>query len=175
MHVWRKPAQAYDRYCPLPTVKHGGGSVMIWAAVLWFSVGPIVTLKGRITEEKYREILVDQVHPVMQTLFPAGDGIFHDEIMHLSLQRVMSSNGLMNTRMMLNMHFGPLSPDLEIIEPLWSILVFNTELISSTDISPRIFKEWYSIHLNTIQHLYESILMQIQAVLHAKGCPTLYQ
>ncbi|GFW43449.1 DDE_3 domain-containing protein [Trichonephila clavipes] len=44
-----------------------------------FSAGPIITLKGRITGEKYREILADHVHPRMQTLFPAGDGIFQDD------------------------------------------------------------------------------------------------
>jgi 23S rRNA-/tRNA-specific pseudouridylate synthase len=49
VHVWRTPAQAYERDCLLPTVNHGGGSVMVWAAVSWFSAGPIVTLKGRIT------------------------------------------------------------------------------------------------------------------------------
>ncbi|GFX59419.1 DDE_3 domain-containing protein [Trichonephila clavipes] len=29
--------------------------------------------------KKYREILADQVHPMMQTLFPAGNGIFQDD------------------------------------------------------------------------------------------------
>ncbi|GFX82193.1 DDE_3 domain-containing protein [Trichonephila clavipes] len=38
-----------------------------------------MTLKGRITGEKYKEILADQVHPKMQTLFPTGDGIFQDD------------------------------------------------------------------------------------------------
>ncbi|GFW99651.1 aldehyde dehydrogenase X, mitochondrial [Trichonephila clavipes] len=58
---------------------YGGGSVMLWAAMSWFSAGPIVTLKGRITGEKYREVLADQVYPMMKTLFPAEDGgIFQD-------------------------------------------------------------------------------------------------
>ncbi|GFV22233.1 hypothetical protein TNCV_1405321 [Trichonephila clavipes] len=43
------------------------------------SAGPIVTLKGRITGEKYKEILANQVHIVMQTLFTARDGIFQDD------------------------------------------------------------------------------------------------
>ncbi|GFV03902.1 DDE_3 domain-containing protein [Trichonephila clavipes] len=76
---WRAPVPAYDRDCLLPTVKHGDGSVMIWAVVSWFSAGLIVTLNGRITREKYREILADQIYSMMQTLFSAGDGIFqHD-------------------------------------------------------------------------------------------------
>ncbi|GFU91603.1 hypothetical protein TNCV_2543671 [Trichonephila clavipes] len=29
--------------------------------------------------EENRDILADQVHPMMQTLYPAGDGIFRDD------------------------------------------------------------------------------------------------
>ncbi|GFT48177.1 DDE_3 domain-containing protein [Trichonephila clavipes] len=65
------PMTIQSRLSP-PTVKHGGGSVMIWALMSWFSDGPILTLKGRIIGEKTTEIL-DQVHPMMRTWFPAGD------------------------------------------------------------------------------------------------------
>ncbi|GFU06256.1 uncharacterized protein TNCV_4765551 [Trichonephila clavipes] len=72
-------SQALDRDCLLQTVKHGGGSVMIWVAVSWLSAEPTVFLKGRITGKKHREILSDQVHPSMQTLLSAGDGTFKDD------------------------------------------------------------------------------------------------
>ncbi|GFU42131.1 DDE_3 domain-containing protein [Trichonephila clavipes] len=48
---------------------------MIWTAVSWFSAGPIITHTGK----RYREILTDQVHLLMQTVFPAGDGILRDD------------------------------------------------------------------------------------------------
>ncbi|GFX32348.1 transposable element Tc1 transposase [Trichonephila clavipes] len=54
-----QPVQAYDRECLLPTVKFGSGSVMICPAMSWFSAKPIVTIKGRITGKKYREILAE--------------------------------------------------------------------------------------------------------------------
>ncbi|GFW39134.1 DDE_3 domain-containing protein [Trichonephila clavipes] len=49
---------------------------MIWAAESGFSAGPS---KESITGEKYREILANQVHPTMQTLFLVGDGTFQDD------------------------------------------------------------------------------------------------
>jgi hypothetical protein len=46
------------------TVKHGGGSVMVWSAIsimVQYSVGPIITLHGRITEREHVDRLGDQV------------------------------------------------------------------------------------------------------------------
>ncbi len=31
-HVWRRPSEEYQVNCALPTVKHGGGSIMSEAA-----------------------------------------------------------------------------------------------------------------------------------------------
>ncbi|GFU22132.1 hypothetical protein TNCV_2060191 [Trichonephila clavipes] len=45
VHGRRIPGHVYDYDCCLPTVEHESGSVMIWAAVLWFSVELIVTLE----------------------------------------------------------------------------------------------------------------------------------
>ncbi len=28
-HVWRRPVEEYQENCALPTVKHGGGSIMV--------------------------------------------------------------------------------------------------------------------------------------------------
>jgi hypothetical protein len=34
-------------------VKHGDGSLMIWAAMSWYSAGRIITVNGRITASDY--------------------------------------------------------------------------------------------------------------------------
>ncbi|GFX30728.1 hypothetical protein TNCV_1181061 [Trichonephila clavipes] len=51
--VWRAPAQACDRDDLLPTVKHGGRSVMIWKAMSLLSDVPIGTRRRKITGEKF--------------------------------------------------------------------------------------------------------------------------
>ncbi|GFW92218.1 putative transposable element [Trichonephila clavipes] len=85
----------YNRNCLLPTAMQEGEFVMIRA--FWFSAEPIVTLKERISRGKYREVLADEVHPMMQTLFSAGDGIFqvhHDGDRFNSCQVIYSQFGL---------------------------------------------------------------------------------
>jgi len=39
--VWTTPKEACSPECLVQTVKHGGGSVMIWAAISWYSAGPL--------------------------------------------------------------------------------------------------------------------------------------
>jgi hypothetical protein len=69
VYVWRTPKEACNSACLVPNVKHGGGSVTIWTAISWYCVGPITTLNGRITASDYVDILVSQVHPVVQWTF----------------------------------------------------------------------------------------------------------
>jgi hypothetical protein len=51
---------------------------MIWAAISWYSAGPVITLKGQITAGDYVDILGNQVHPVAQ-MFPNNDTVFQDD------------------------------------------------------------------------------------------------
>jgi hypothetical protein len=38
VYVWRTPKEAYNLECLVPAVKHVGGSVVVWAAVSWYSI-----------------------------------------------------------------------------------------------------------------------------------------
>jgi hypothetical protein len=53
-------------------------SVMVWAAVSWYSIllVSLLPLYGRITARGYVDRLGNQVHPMIQTLFPNNDAVF---------------------------------------------------------------------------------------------------
>jgi hypothetical protein len=38
VYVWRTPKEAYNLECLVPTMKHGGGCVMVWAAISWYNI-----------------------------------------------------------------------------------------------------------------------------------------
>jgi len=68
--------EAYNPECLLPTVKYGGESATIYAAISCYSTGPVVTLNGRIADSDYVDILGNQVRPVVQIFLPNNDAIF---------------------------------------------------------------------------------------------------
>jgi hypothetical protein len=47
--------------------------------VVQYSVCPIVTFHDRINEKEYVDRLVNQVHPMIQTLFPHHVAVFQDD------------------------------------------------------------------------------------------------
>ena len=49
-HVWRKPGT-------IPTVKHGGGNIMLWGYFSEAGTGGLIRIEGKMKREKYREIL----------------------------------------------------------------------------------------------------------------------
>ncbi|GFU70619.1 DDE_3 domain-containing protein [Trichonephila clavipes] len=56
-----------------------------------FSARPIVTVKRWTTGSKYKDILAVQVHPMVQTLFPAGNGIVQDDNAPIQAARLVQS------------------------------------------------------------------------------------
>ncbi|GBM56079.1 hypothetical protein AVEN_123218-1 [Araneus ventricosus] len=146
--------------------------MMVWAAIWWFSVGPMTTLQGHIKARDYVNILAVQVHPMVQTLFPNDDGVFQDDkapvhTAHI-VQNWFSEHGE-----------SPQSPDLNIIEPCWSTLERKVRdryapPSSLSELATVLQEEWYKIPLANIQKLYLSIPKRLQAVLNDNGFPTPY-
>jgi len=62
-HVWRKPGT-------IPTVKHGGGSIMLWGCFSAAGTERLVRFEGKMNGAKYREILDENLLQSTQDLRP---------------------------------------------------------------------------------------------------------
>ncbi|KAK3556090.1 hypothetical protein QTP70_005253 [Hemibagrus guttatus] len=55
-HVWRKPDTSHHLANTIPTVKHGGGSIMLCGCFSVAGTGGLVRIKGKINAAMYRDI-----------------------------------------------------------------------------------------------------------------------
>jgi hypothetical protein len=114
---------------------------------------------------------------MIQTLLPNNDADFQEDNAPIHTPETVQSWFEEHESKLQHLPWQAQSTDLNIIEPLWSVLetrVRNrfpppTSLKQFEDV----FKEqWYKILLETVQNLYKSFPRRTAALLEAKGGPT---
>ncbi len=66
--VWRLPGDEYKDKCVLSTVKHDGGSVMIWGCMSAASTGELQFIEGTMNGNMYCDILKQSIIPSIRRL-----------------------------------------------------------------------------------------------------------
>uniref|UniRef100_A0A674ELB5 Transposase Tc1-like domain-containing protein n=1 Tax=Salmo trutta TaxID=8032 RepID=A0A674ELB5_SALTR len=67
-HVWRRRNAAYDPKNTIPTVKHGGGNIMLWGCFSAKGRGQLHRIKGTMDGAMYRQILGENLLPSARAL-----------------------------------------------------------------------------------------------------------
>ncbi len=49
-HVWRCPGEEYQENCALPTIKYGGGSIMVFGCMTTADTGELRFIEGNLNE-----------------------------------------------------------------------------------------------------------------------------
>jgi hypothetical protein len=63
---------------------------MVWAAISWYSAGPIITLHGKIACKGVSVQDFSRVHPMIQTLCPNNDAVLDVIVPILTAETVQS-------------------------------------------------------------------------------------
>ncbi len=159
-HVWRRPGEEYQETSALPTVKHDGGSIMVWGCMSTAGSGELRFIEGNMDSNMYCDILNQKMMPFLQKLF----------------FNITTPNTPPRWQLKV-MDWPSLSPDLNPIEHMWGILKRKVEkhhVCNIQQLRDVIMEEWKRTPVTRCAALVTSMSRRIKAVLDNSGAPTKY-
>jgi len=173
-YIRRPIAKRFDPQYMKPTVKHGGGNVMVWGAFSFRGIGPIHYVESIMTGESYKDILNNVFLPWARQTHGRSFILQQDnDPKHTSgVVKAYVSNKRWNV-----LKWPSHSPDLNPIEHLWEVLQRRCahKHVTCKGQKFQILKqEWSKIDMHVAQTLIESMPARCAAVIKSKGYPTKY-
>lgn len=174
MYVRRPKNTEFDPKYTKKTIKHGGGSIMIWGCFSTTGVGPIYWIQEKMCAVDYVQILNLVMLPYAEDDMPLKWEFMHDNDPKHSSKLVKE---WFQTNKVTVMEWPSQSPDLNPIEHLWGVLkkkIGDQKGKNKKKLWEKIQQAWYSIPPETCAKLVESMGRRCQAVIKMKGSSTKY-
>jgi hypothetical protein len=161
VYVWRTPKEPYNPKVLVPTVKHGGGSLVVWAAVSWYSIllVPLLPFIAELVQgSTWTGWVIRRIHPMIQTLFPNNDAVSQDDNIPSHTAGTVQSCFEKHEGELQHLPWPAQSPVLNIIEPLWSVLMTRVRNRSPPPTSLKeledvLQEDWYKISLEIVRNV----------------------
>ena len=91
---------------------------MVWGAISWHGLRPLVVLRKKVTGEHYRSILAGHLDLMLQTVYPGERPLFQEENVPVHTTRWVQTWLDEYKDEMEHLTWYPQFPDLNIIKPL---------------------------------------------------------
>lgn len=174
LYVRRPKNQQFNPRYTIKTVKHGGGSIMVWGAISWYGVGPIVRIQGVMDRFVYKDILQNTMEP------------YADDFMRLRWTFMQDNDpkhtaGVVkewfNQQKINVLDWSAQSLDLNPIENVWGDVevAIRDHRPSNLDVLWNVVRDaWNSIPSERCRRLVESLPRRSAEVIRNKGFSTKY-
>lgn len=172
-YVRRKPNERMAEQCLVPTVKHGGGNVMVWGCFAGDRVGDLVKIEGIMRKEQYLKILQENAVPSGRRIAGKNFVFQQDNDLKHSSRLCKSHLEQRKTAGELQIMVWPSqSPDLSPIELLWDELDRKAKqrLPQNENMLWKYLQDaWQQITPDCLMNLIERMPRICNAVICAKG------
>ena len=173
--VRRRVGEGYRDDCVCPTLKHGGGSVMVWGCMSETGVGEIRKVTGRLCTKDYVTLLRGALPSSVRSLGLGNDFIFQQD--NASCHSAQYTRNWMARNKVDVLEWPAQSPDLNPIEHLWDVLgrsLGATTFPNQEELWKCLQEQWRQFPRVTTAKLVESMPRRIEAVIKARGGYTRY-
>lgn len=174
----RRPGEEFLDRNVQKTVKHGGGSIMVWGCLSYHGTGRLHRVTGNLNAIQYCEILTESLL-----------GSLHDLKLDPNTIIFQQDNDPKHTSKLATTWFKdhdiavlpwpPSSPDMNIIEHAWQVLDHQLrtrhQLPRNTEeLWAALQEEWQRLDMNYVRKLYGSMPNRVGELKAAKGSYTRY-
>lgn len=174
-YVWRKANTADEPHHTIPTVKHGGGNIMLWGCFSSSGPGELVRVKGTMNSAKYIDILEENLFKSAKRLNLGRKFTFQQDNDPKHTARVTQE--WFRKKRVKVLDWPSQSPDLNPIENLWrdlKIAVHRRSPSNLTQLELYCKEEWAKLSKDHCAKLVAGYPKRLEAVIAAKGAATKY-
>lgn len=174
-YVWRRKNEEMHLKNLKPTVKYGGGSVMVWGSFSAAGPGCLHFIEGIMDQHAYLDILKTNLPRSVDKLSLGCDWRFYQDNDPKHKAYKVRSWLLYNCPHV--METPPQSPDINPIENLWNYLdtkVREHQVSSKTQLKTALLEEWEKIPPSFCEKLVNSMPNRLKMVIKNKGLHTKY-
>ncbi|KAG2463316.1 TCB1 transposase, partial [Polypterus senegalus] len=174
-HVWRKPGIAHQQANTIPTVKYGGGSIMLWGCFVAAGTGRLVSIKGKMTAAMYRDILDENL--LQSALYLRLGRRFTFQQDNDNKHTAKISKEWLQDNSVNVLEWPSQSPDLNPMEHLWRDLkmaVHRRFPANLMGLERCCKEEWTKLAKDRCAKLVALYSKRLEAVIAAKGALTKY-
>ena len=173
-YIRRRKSEEFNEDCVVGTVKHGGGSVMVWGCICGDQTGMLLRVDTTMNAHRYLQVLEDGMIPSAWAARGLDFIFMHD---NAPCHRANIVSEWLSEQDIEVTAWPPQSPDLNPIKNLWDYIERQVDKLPSTtkeDLWKNLKSVWDVIPSAVIENLVCSMPRRVTEVIKAKGCHTKY-